>query len=456
MTSPRTLGSPDRLLALANRIAILQFHELPAHVLTVAKQSMLDTIGVAISGARTPMAASVRAALGAESERGAAVVWGTSARTSPLDAALANGAAAHVLDFDDFAPSSGMHPGVVLLPALLAVGQEADISGARALAAYVAGYELQERIGIALQPSHYARGFHTTANVGTFGATAAACHALGGDGSTLRSALNLAATQAAGLKAVFGTIGKPLHAGRAASAGLLAAKLATLGNAVPGDAVFGRDGFIDSHSDARGPGARLVPFGDPWFITDTVFKTMASCLGTHAAAVAIMQLQRAEGFRIEDVEQLSITIPPAALGVCTIPWPSTGLEGKFSLAYVSAVVMTDRAVREYVFSDEAIKNPQRLRLRDRVTLVVDEKLGSLESAVEVKLDDGRTDVANANSGSRTWAQDPAEQWPLLIDKFTTLVEPVMGGANTDALVSLIQDIDHVDRVGCLVDALRLA
>jgi 2-methylcitrate dehydratase PrpD len=344
-----------------------------------------------------------------------------------------------------------MHPGAVLTPALMAVASGGGLSGRRALTAFVAGFELQERIGIALQPFHYARGFHTTATVGTLGAATTASRALGGSADATRAALSLAAAQAAGLKSVFGTIGKPLQVARSSSTGVVSALLALDGHEVGADAVFGRGGIFELFGD--GP-AVMVP-GDEWLIEDMAFKTMASCFASHAAAIATLRIRASEGFTIDDVEAVTINIPAVAVGVCTIPWPSNGVEGKFSLAYVTAVALTDGAVDESAFEDDAVNDPRRLTLRGRVDLHVDSTLTSLESVVHIELTDGRRFSLRHDSGARAWVTDPAEQWPTIETKFVSAVTPVLGAARASALVDDIRRMDEMDDVSDLGNALLL-
>ncbi len=170
-------------------------------------------------------------------------------RLPPLAAALVNGSASHALDFDDVNMAMPGHPSVAILPGLLALAEERGASGAEILAAFVAGYELQCRLGRTIAPGHYdGLGFHATATVGSFGAAAACAHLLGLDAAATATALGIAATQAAGLKSMFGTMCKPLHAGKAASNGLLAAKLASRGFTSRADALECAQGFARTHS----------------------------------------------------------------------------------------------------------------------------------------------------------------------------------------------------------------
>src|SRR5215475_6491907 len=178
-----------------------------------------------------------------------ATVIGHGVRLPVLLAALVNGAASHALDFDDVNLAMTGHPSVVLLSALIALAEERGSSGQDVMTAFVAGYELQCRLGLLLAPGHYnTLGFHATATVGSFGAAAACAHLLGLDAEKTATALGIAGTQAAGLKSMFGTMCKPLHAGKAAQNGLIGASLAARGFTSRGDVLDCPQGFAARQS----------------------------------------------------------------------------------------------------------------------------------------------------------------------------------------------------------------
>src|SRR5579883_3449913 len=210
-------GGPVMFLDAVARFRTLRSTDLPPEALAVARHCLLDWLGCALAGSQEPLAAILRDEV--VESGGPATVLGTFLRTTPRAAALVNGAAGHALDFDDTHTDMNGHPTAPVLPAALALAEALDASGERLLAAYVAGIEVECRLGLYIGPEHYARGWHATGTLGTVGAAAAAAHLLGLDEKGWRTGLNLAATQAAGLKASFGSMAKPLHAGRAASDG---------------------------------------------------------------------------------------------------------------------------------------------------------------------------------------------------------------------------------------------
>src|SRR5882757_5654736 len=211
----------DLTQVLASKAAALDYDDLPTPARELARQCVLDYFGVALAGAGDEL---VRLLLDEMAEAGGAPqagLIGHETRLPALSAALVNGAAAHALDYDDVNMAMPGHPSVAILPALLALAELKGSSGREVITAFVAGYELQCRVGRVLSPGHYdVLGFHATATVGSFGAAAACAHLLRLDKEKFVTALGIAGTQAAGLKSMFGTMCKPLHAGKAAYHGL--------------------------------------------------------------------------------------------------------------------------------------------------------------------------------------------------------------------------------------------
>src|SRR6201996_6465430 len=206
--------------ALAGQISAMRLSELPPEALTVAKQCLLDWIGVALAGRNEPLVRILIDELAPADDPAGVSILGHRRRARIDDAVLINGAMGHALDFDDVIMPMG-HPTVPVAPVVFALAEQRGAAGAAALAAFIAGGEGQCRSARLLGPSHYARGWHTTATTGTFGAAAAAARLRGAEGEALPHAFGLAGTQAAGLKSCFGTMSKPLHPGKAAQNGLL-------------------------------------------------------------------------------------------------------------------------------------------------------------------------------------------------------------------------------------------
>ena len=245
----------------------------------------------------------------------------------------------HALDFDDTHTLMSGHPSAPVVPAALALAERDGRDGASFLAAVVAGIETECRLGAIVNPGHYALGFHATGTLGTFGAAAAAAHLLDLDEERWSHAMALAGTQASGLKSAFGTMTKPLHAGRAASNGLLASLLARGGYTGAAEIVETAQGFAATHGAGEVDASRLDALRGRWLIADTLFKYHASCYLTHAAIDAATRLRVEASIAPDAIESVEVRASTGCMGVCDMPEPSTGLEGKFSLRATTAMAL---------------------------------------------------------------------------------------------------------------------
>ncbi|MEU7816888.1 MmgE/PrpD family protein [Pseudonocardia sp. NPDC049154] len=422
--------TPATAVGSASGLAVdLDPDTVPADVLDAAVDCLLDTVAVGVAGSAEEV---VRLVRGVADEPGACLTF-DGRLLGPRAAALVNGTAAHALDFDDWLPAAGVHPSAPLLPALLAAADlkaaaGREIDGGQLLGAFVAGFEAQARIGAAFAPGHYEAGFHPTATVGVFGAAVAAARVLGLALPRVGTALAVAATSAAGLRAMFGTMAKPLHAGRAAEAGLLAVRLAEQGFTAGADAVAGPRGFAEAHGIDVDREVLALPFEERWFLREVQFKQHASCFGTHAAVEAILGLREASGGA--DVEEIELTISDLLASVCAIPMPETPLEGKFSLAFTVALALIRGGCGMRDFTAEAVADPRLRAIATRVRLRYDPDVPPQRTAARVRLTDGRLLTAEVDSAVLPAA---AARRDAVRRKFDDLVEPLCGPDRTAAL-----------------------
>lgn len=442
-------GSPES--RLATEIATLTIDRLGPNTIAVAAQCVLDAFGAAIGATDSPVARMTRDVALAETSDGPATLIGHGARTGAQAAALANGTAIHALDYDDLLPAMGGHPTAPVLPAAVAVAEELGLGGQELLLAVVAGIETEARVGTALGTTHSARGFHTTGTAGTIGAAAAVASLLRLPADRVQAALAIAASSASGLKANFGTMTKPLHAGKASAAGLLAARLAAAGVTASEVGLTERRGMLAAMSEAPEPDALLVPFGRPWHVEATLFKFHSSCFLTHATIDAALAL-RADGLDPRDVESVEVVVPPGHLDVCAIPEPQTGTEGKFSLRFTTALALHSGATDESRFTDTTVRDPDLVALRDLVDVRTVEEIGLFGGRITVRTRDGRT--LYAESDSRTPRRKPSadEQVSVLHQKFDGLVGPVLGPDATARLRRLLTGLSGHGSIADLVRA----
>jgi 2-methylcitrate dehydratase PrpD len=385
----------------------------PAAARSVAARALLDTVGVTLAGARQPAAQIVQSVI-AQEGIGRCRVLGTSLRTSPGNAALANGTAAHALDYDDMCFVSLAHPSAPLVAAALAAGDMEGASGRTLLDGYIVGFEIEGRLGRAMNPRHYQRGWHCTSTLGTIGAAAAASRIFGLDAATAGHALAIAASEASGLKENFGTMVKPLHAGLAARNGVLAARLAQAGMTASAAAIDGPQGFLAAMDSEQPALASLAAdLGNRWEIVDTgiTVKLYPSCAGTHPTLDALLDLRRRESFAAEQVDAIDIGVDAIVPTILIYDRPSSGLEGKFSMPFCAAAAVVDGRVGLETFDASRLGDPAILAMQPRITMLIDSTLDAsapplTQARVAVRLRDGRTLTAYAN-GARGYHDRPA-------------------------------------------------
>jgi 2-methylcitrate dehydratase PrpD len=438
-------------LALVEAVRGIRYGEIPREARETAHHCLLDFLGVTLAGSQELLTDILIGEI-VRSEGGKeAGIIGRRERATRLTAALVNGAAGHALDFDDTHATMTGHPSGPVLPALLALAETEGADGRALLAALVAGVELECRIGALLGGGHYAAGFHTTGTVGTFGAAAACSHLLGLDQAGWLHALGLAGTQAAGLKSAFGTMAKPLHAGRAASAGLLSALLARGGFTAQAAILEVRQGFLATHAGAEASAEVLARHAGRFLIRDTLFKFHAACYLTHAAIEAAGQLRERHGLDPEKIAAVEVRVAPPLLDVCNIEAPSTGLEGKFSLRAATALALLGEDTSDpATFSDARMAEPRLVALRERVRVIPTQGMGPMQARVRIETD-GQRGEAEVDTGVP--AADLGAQGRRLQRKFMSLAAPVLGAARA---AELCDAASSAQEIASVADLLRLA
>ena len=403
-----------------------------------------DTMGVMLAGSREP-AARVAQSMAAEDGVGACRVVGTPLTTSAELAALANGVAAHSLDYDDMCFVSLAHPSCALVPASLAAGELVHARPTALLDAYVVGFELECRLGNVMNPRHYhQRGWHCTSSIGTLGAAAAAARVFGLDAPTAQHALGIAASSACGLKENIGSMVKPLHAGMAARNGVMAARLAQRGFTASPHAIDGPQGYLAA-MDSEQPSldAAVADLGIRWEILETgiTVKLYPSCAATHPPLDALIDMQRREGFPADEVRAVVVEVDSMTPRLLIHPDPATGLEAKFSMPFCAAAALVYGRLGIDTFDVEHIRNPAIRGVMPRVTLranaAFDQAAPLSQARVTVELRDGRT-VSQSADGARGYPGRLTDE--ELAAKFAgcasrTLTEPAARSA-WGALVAL--------------------
>ena len=433
--------APTRDLGMM--VANLKATELSEETIRWSKHCILDWIAVTVGGARDELTQKIIDVAVEEGGIGGSRIIGHQNKLIPSQAALVNGSASHALDYDDVNARMNGHPTVPIVPVLMALSDEKKVSGIDFITAFVAGYEVETRLAEMSGFSHYDRGWHGTATYGTFGAAAAASKLLGLNPEQTITALGIAATQAAGLKSMFGTMCKPLHAGKAAANGLLSARLAKKGFTSRMDAIECAQGFAATQAD--GFKARPVRrnHNEKFAVEENLFKYHASCYLTHASIEALKCLRDENNIKAEDVLSVKQFVPKTHFTVCNIADPKTGLEVKFSMRHTAAMALSGIDTGRLDVYDDAIANRADLiALRNKVEIEDKAFDTRMQSEVVVNLIDGRSLKKFWDAGVPMSDIDIQEN--KLTEKFYGLVSPVYGCTNAEKTVQACLQLDVSD------------
>jgi len=418
----------------------------------VVRRAMLDTLAVAVAATADPLAA-VLAGCRTEADRhGAARLWSPGGRADAERAAFINGAIAHALDYDDAAPAWRGHPSAVMLPALFALRAAQEMPLDRIAGAYGVGFELAAALGAALGEAHYQRGWHATATVGVLAAAAAGANLLGFAPPVVAHALGLAAAQAAGLQANFGTTAKAAHAGFAAAAAVRALRLAAAGFEASDGALFGPGGYLALYGEG-GDGQALAALGTtPPAVRRSGIeaKLYPMCYGAHRAVAAALDLAAA-GVAPEAIERVEVIGSRSAHAALRPDWPDTGAAARFSGAYGVAAALIDGGVGLGSFTDAAVARPAVAALMARITLREEDgpRLPRLARVV-VHLRDGSTVERRVAALPGRMDEDAVED--SLRRKAADCLRWAGHAEGADALAALVLD-DPGATVGGVLDAL---
>ncbi|WP_122073606.1 MmgE/PrpD family protein [Pseudophaeobacter sp. EL27] len=351
----------------------------------MARLSALDWLACGIAGGEESVAQILRGQALSEAGAAQATLFGGTAVPARM-AALANGTISHALDYDDTHFAHIGHPSVAVFSAAFAIGEARHLGLHQVIEAALFGMELSIRVGLWLGRQHYQSGYHQTATAGAFGATAAAGRLLGLSAAEMEMALGLCATRAAGLKAQFGTMGKPYNAGLAASAGVEVAQLVKAGFEANPQALEGALGFGGAHHGAGDVEAAIEALGEVWLFESISHKFHACCHGLHAALEAARSLDLAA----PEIASLTVRTHPRWMTVCNQIAPETGLGAKFSYRTVLALQALGKdTARLDSYSDALCLDPRLIALRELIHVQADEALTETQAHVALVRRDGK-------------------------------------------------------------------
>jgi 2-methylcitrate dehydratase PrpD len=430
------------------------FDQLPATALAVAREAIMDCVGVALAGSRQPAgeitAKWARAAGGAAQS----TVWGGGFKTSVHDTALVNGCAAHALDFDDVTWGLIGHPSASLVPAVLTLGEFLGASGKEVLLAYAVGFEVMAKIGRTTQPKHSLEGgWHATSSIGSFGTAAACCKLLRLDKERTGHALGIVYSMTSGNVSNFGTMSKPLHAGLAARNGVQSAQFARLGfTALPQPfdgprsfhAVYSRGLPSDMEALSElGSEYELVTRG-------VVIKPYPCGVAIHPGIDAALDLRREFNISPADVDRIEIGVTRYTFDKLSYHLPTTGLQGKFSMEYGVARALIENRVAMDAFTDQSVQSEPIQKLLPRIKMFIDDeieeawKIGSRPVHLRIWLKDGRmvekkVDISRGNP-----------EFPLTSDelgeKFTDCAQMALDRETVRDAMNALRNIDRIKNV----------
>jgi len=376
----------------------------PADVRSKAIQHIVDGIGVMLAGSRTECVKKLSDFVSGKGGKESSTLIGFGFKACPSDAALVNGTSGHADDYDDTQLSASpdriygllTHPTVPVLAAALAVGEIVGCTGREFLEAFIAGFEVECKLAEAIRPEHYERGFHTTGTMGAFGACAASTRLLGLDEEGLRYALGITASLASGIRANFGTMTKPLHAGMAASNGVVAAMLAGRGFTSDRDALDGRWGFMNILGNGADPERIADKLGSPYSLVypgASIKMYPCGSLG-QPSMDALLEIVSEEDLRPDEVKEIRVRAGPNILEPLRYSRPIDGLQAKFSLQFGLAGILTRRRAGLREYTAEVVNSPEMREAMAKVKTVLDSEVASMgtdkmRSIVEVTLQEGR-------------------------------------------------------------------
>ena len=453
---------------VADFVVSTTVEDLPGDVVALGKKSILDGIGLALSGSVAQSGVLVRRHLDELGlAPGAATVIGAGRKVAPRFAAFANGVGIHADDYDDTQLAVATdrvyglltHPTAPALPAALAMGEALGASGAAVMLAYHLGVEVECKIAEAIAPRHYQTGFHATATCGTFAAASAASSLLGFDVETTARALSIAGSQSAGLRENFGTMTKPFHAGRASESGVAAAQFAGMGWTATDKILEAPRGFFSAAGGGYDAGAIMDRLGSPWTFADpgVSIKPHPSGSLTHPGMTEMMRLIRENDIKAADVKHVRIGTNSNMPNALIHHRPQDELQAKFSMEFCMAILLLDRKAGLGEFTDETTQRADVKAMIDRIDFVVDEKAEKagyhkMTTIIDVTLNDGRVIHGEADFGKGSPANPMT--YEEVAEKFRENADHGrLPRAAADEVVALVRDLEKqpsIERLMALV------
>ena len=436
--------------ALASYVVKNRWEDIPEDVRHEAKRALINVIGCAIGGSPHPaVTAAIRALSPFSGERTASIV-GRPERLDPLHASLMNGISSHVEDYDDTTPKNYSHTSSPVSSALLAYASANRVRGRDFVEAFILGFEAASRVGNVVYPAHYDVGWHMTGTIGVFGAAAGIGKLIGLNEQQMVWALGLAATQSAGLREMFGSMGKAFHPGRSAQNGYAAALLAQAGFTSGEHGIEGPRGFAHVLAATRDLSKITTRLGVDFDLRENTYKPFPCGIVNHPTIDGAIQIHDEHHLDPASIVAVRLRVAPLVLDLCNQTNITRGLQGKFSVYHGAAVglVRGKGGLREY--TDEAVNDPVIKRVREATTATGDPTITEDQAHIEVELTDGRrvNKFVEQSLGNIHRPLTDAQ----LDEKFRDQAVLVLPASDVETLIQLCWKIDQLDDVGEVVNA----
>ena len=355
-----------------------------------AHRTFANWVGCAIGPAQHETMHAALAAISELSPAPQATLLGRSEKVDIASAALLNGISSHTFDFDDTHLKTIIHPAGPVASAVLALGEHLGSSGRDMMDALVIGIEVSCRVGNAIYPDHYDRGWHITGSTGMLGSAAACSRLLKLDAARTQMALGIAASQPIGLREQFGTMTKPFHPGGAARAGLMSALMARHGYTSSRRALEAPRGLLQVFSDKTDWSEITEGLGETWEIALNTYKPFACGIVIHPSIDGCVQLRNEHQLKADDIRNVSIRVHSLVLELTGKKTPADGLQSKFSVYHSCAVGLIFGRAGEHEYTDDVVNRADVLALRGKVEATVDDSIDEASSDVTIETNDGRT------------------------------------------------------------------
>lgn len=443
------------------------YDSIPGEVVELAKKSILDGFGLALSGSVAMSGQYVQQHLKDVAGNGAATVIGTGMKAPARFAAFANGVGIHADDYDDTQLAIAedrvygllTHPTAPCLPAAFAEAELHKLNGRDMLVAYLVGVDVECKIAEAISPRHYQHGFHATATCGTFAAASAAGRLRGFDQETLQRALSIAGSQSAGLRENFGTMTKPFHAGRSSESGIVACDLAGLGWSATDKILEAPRGFFQAHGGGYDLNAIQGKLGSPWTFADpgVSIKPHPSGSLTHPGMTEMLTLIREHGLKAQDVERIDVGTNHNMLNALIHHQPKNELQAKFSMEFCMAILLLDGRANLPEFTDETVLRDDVQEMISRVNFHIHPEAeaagyAKMTTIIKVTLKDGRTVEGRADFGKGSPANPMS--YEEAADKFRGCAEFARWPKEkSEAIIQMVASLDEMSDLTKLSAAL---